>query len=37
GHRKALAGKQGLELAADCHLSRIVQVRFLRCLSVKYA
>lgn len=36
-HIEAWAEKQGLELAADCHLSRIVQVRFLRCLSVKYA
>lgn len=27
-HIEAWAEKQGLELAADCHLSRIVQVRF---------
>lgn len=27
GHVEAWAEKQGLELAADCHLSRIVQVR----------
>lgn len=26
GHIEAWAEKQGLELAADCHLSRIVQV-----------
>lgn len=26
GHVEAWAEKQGLELAADCHLSRIVQV-----------
>lgn len=28
-HIEAWAEKQGLELAADCHLSRIVQVRML--------
>lgn len=33
-HIEAWAEKQGLELAADCHLSRIVQVRVL--LLFKY-